>query len=153
MHYYSTRGEGPASLDEALVRGIAGDGGLYLPEKLPAFSPGDFQGAGTIPQVAAALLEPFFEGSSLARVLPDILAETFAFPIPASRLPVAGGNLSLLELYHGPTAAFKDVGAGFLAACLTRLEGDEASPLTILVATSASYCSPTAGCLSGRRIS
>jgi threonine synthase len=136
MHYYSTRGEGPASLDEALVRGIAGDGGLYLPEKLPAFSPGDFQGAGTIPQVAAALLEPFFEGSSLARALPDILAETFAFPIPASRLPVAGGNLSLLELYHGPTAAFKDVGAGFLAACLTRLEGDEASPLTILVATS-----------------
>ena len=136
MRYYSTRGEGPASLDETLVRGIAGDGGLYLPEKLPVFSPADFQDADTIPQVAAVLLRPFFGGSSLAGSLPDILAETFGFPIPATSLPVADGNLSLLELYHGPTAAFKDVGAGFLAACLTRLEGDEASPLTILVATS-----------------
>jgi threonine synthase len=136
MQYYSTRGEGPASLDEALVRGIAGDGGLYLPETLPAFEPGDFAKADTIPTVAAVLLEPFFDGSSLAGALPDILDETFGFPIPATPLPVADGNLSLLELYHGPTAAFKDVGAGFLAACLTRLEGDEASPLTILVATS-----------------
>jgi threonine synthase len=136
MHYYSTRGEGPASLDEALVRGIAGDGGLYLPETLPAFAPGDFDETATIPQLAAVLLEPFFVGSSLVGALPDILDETFGFPIPATPLPVPDGNLSLLELYHGPTAAFKDVGAGFLAACLTRLEGDEASPLTILVATS-----------------
>ena len=51
-------------------------------------------------------------------------------------LPSATGRAGLLELYHGPTAAFKDVGAGFLAACLTRLEGDKSAPLTILVATS-----------------
>jgi threonine synthase len=136
VRYFSTRGEGPASLDEALVKGIAGDGGLYLPERLPEFTPDEFQDARTIPDVAAVLLEPFFSESSLASVLPGILAETFGFRIPSTPLPSAGGSVSLLELYHGPTAAFKDVGAGFLAACLTRLEGDEDSPLTILVATS-----------------
>ena len=136
MRYRSTRGEGPATLDEALVRGIAGDGGLYIPETLPTFSSGDFSSAGTIQQVATVLLEPFFAESSLRPELDAILAETFSFPIPTTPLPTTQGNASLLELYHGPTAAFKDVGAGFLAACLTRLEGDEASPLTILVATS-----------------
>lgn len=136
MRYFSTRGEGPASLDEALVRGIASDGGLYLPERLPGFEPADFADARTIPAVAALLLAPFFEESTLAPALPDILAETFSFPIPVTPLPSEDGNVALLELYHGPTAAFKDVGAGFLAACLTRLEGDEKSPLTILVATS-----------------
>ena len=136
MHYVSTRGEGPATLDEALVRGIAGDGGLYLPEALPTFSANRFSAAETLPQVATVLLEPFLADSSLRPELDSVLAETFSFPIPATPLPAAQGNASLLELYHGPTAAFKDVGAGFLAACLTRLEGDEASPLTILVATS-----------------
>ena len=136
MLYVSTRGEGPATLDEALVRGIAGDGGLYLPESLPDLGTGDFTAARTLPQVAAVLLEPFFAASSLGSDLADILAETFSFPIPSTPLPTADGSASLLELYHGPTAAFKDVGAGFLAACLTRLEGDTASPLTILVATS-----------------
>jgi len=136
MRYRSTRGEGPATLDQVLVRGIAGDGGLYLPEALPTFSADDFKVAETIRQVAAVLLEPFFAESSLRSDLDTILAETFSFPIPTTSLPTAAGNASLLELYHGPTAAFKDVGAGFLAACLTRLEGDVTSPLTILVATS-----------------
>ncbi len=136
MHYHSTRGAGPATLDEALVNGIAGDGGLYLPEALPTFSVADFTGADTIPQVASTLLAPFFDGSSLRPDLDAILGETFHFPIPVTSLPATQGSASLLELFHGPTAAFKDVGAGFLAACLTRLEGDEASPLTILVATS-----------------
>jgi threonine synthase len=136
MRYFSTRGEGPASLDEALVNGIAGDGGLYMPEALPSFQAADFDGASTIPEVARVSLTPFFEGSSLAPDLEQILAETFSFPIPAVPLDVPEGNAALLELFHGPTAAFKDVGAGFLAACLSRLEGDTNDPLTILVATS-----------------
>jgi len=136
MRYVSTRGDGPATLDEALVNGIAGDGGLYLPDKLPTFSADDFSAVETIPQVAAVLLEPFFVNSSLRPELGAVLAETFGFRIPVTPLPTEQGHASLLELYHGPTAAFKDVGAGFLAACLTRLEGDETSPLTILVATS-----------------
>lgn len=136
MNYFSTRGAGPVTLDEALVSGIARDGGLFLPEQLPEFTVGDFAAAGSIPEVAALLMLPFFSGSALRDDLKAILEETFGFPIPVTPLPVEQGSAGLLELYHGPTAAFKDVGAGFLAACLTRLEGDNTSPLTILVATS-----------------
>jgi threonine synthase len=137
MQFVSTRGDTPVSLDAALVNGIAEDGGLYVPIELPTFSVEDFAGASTILRVASILLRPYFTGSSLLEDLEQILAETFSFPIPATPLPSGDGNVSLLELYHGPTAAFKDVGAGFLAACLSRLEGDAASsPLTILVATS-----------------
>ena len=136
MKYFSTRGAGPVSLDDALRLGIASDGGLFLPEALPRFEVSDFDGAQTIPAVAHVLLQPFFAGSALAGDLDSILAETFSFPIPATPLPAAGRDVSLLELYHGPTVAFKDVGAGFLAACLSRLEGDVENPLTILVATS-----------------
>ena len=136
MQYFSTRGAGPVSLDEALVSGIAADGGLFLPERLPQFTAAEFAGARSIPAVAGQLLEPFFAGSALHDDLQTILGETFGFPIPVTPLPAGNGYAGLLELYHGPTAAFKDVGAGFLSACLTRLEGDEADPLTILVATS-----------------
>ena len=134
MRYLSTRGAGPVSLDEALVAGIAEDGGLYVPASLPRFETGDFDGATTLIDVARIFFEPFFEGSALAGDLDGVLAETYRFPIP--RTPLPGGDWSLLELFHGPTAAFKDVGAGFLAACLGRLEGDVDAPLTILVATS-----------------
>jgi len=136
MRYFSTRGSGPVTLDDALRKGIADDGGLFLPEQLPTFSTGDFDGADSPASVAAILLRPFFEGSGLVDGLADILAETFSFPIPVTPLNADKRKVSLLELYHGPTAAFKDVGAGFLAACLTRLEGDPDAPLTILVATS-----------------
>ncbi len=136
MRFVSTRGGPEVSLDKALVNGIAPDGGLYVPVELPTFSVDDFTAAATLPEVAIVLLQPFFTDSSLRDELADVLAETFSFPIPVTPLPNGGSRAGLLELYHGPTAAFKDVGAGFLAACLTRLEGDESLPLTILVATS-----------------
>jgi len=136
VKYFSTRGAGPVSLDEALRNGIASDGGLFLPERLPSFRTADFDTAESISEVAAILLRPFFAGSALAGDIGVILDETFSFPIPVAPLATDAQDTSLLELYHGPTAAFKDVGAGFLAACLSRLEGDTASPLTVLVATS-----------------
>ena len=150
MRYFSTRGAGPVLLDDALRLGIASDGGLFLPEKLPRFDTAAFDGAETIPAVAQVLLEPFFEGSSLAGDLEAILAETYRFPIPATVLPVDGHDVALLELYHGPTVAFKDVGAGFLAACLSRLEGDVNDPLTILVATSGDTGGAVAAAFDGR---
>jgi threonine synthase len=134
VKFVSTRGDGPVSLDEALVKGIANDGGLFLPASVPAFDESDFENASDIADVARVLLAPFFAESGLRDDLESILAETFSFAIPVRGLP--NGKSSILELFHGPTAAFKDIGAGFLAACLTRLAGDEASPLTILVATS-----------------
>ena len=135
LKYFSTRGTGPVSLDDALRAGIAADGGLFLPESLPRFQVENFAAADTIVDVAETLLAPFFVGSSLDDHLRVILTETFSFPIETRLLPL-DGDVSLLELFHGPTSAFKDVGAGFLAACLSRLDGDTDSPLTILVATS-----------------
>ena len=136
MRYLSTRGAAKVTLDEALISGIAADGGLFVPETLPTFDAGAFEAADSTLDIAKILLTPFFEGSTLAGQLDQVLAETFAFPIPLTSLSSENANVSLLELFHGPTAAFKDVGAGFLAACLARLEKSAATPLTILVATS-----------------
>lgn len=136
MIFQSTRGSQRVSLDEALVQGLAEDGGLFLPQELPRFKTDEFAGAETAAETAQILLQPFFSESVLAADLNEITAETFRFPLPVTGLPVNGGYVGLLELYHGPTAAFKDIGAGFLAACLSRLQGDTDKPLTILVATS-----------------
>jgi len=136
VKFRSTRGEKTVTLDEALIQGIAEDGGLYLPDELPAFSIEEFSGAQATGDIAKILLQPFFESSTLLSALDEIIAETFSFPLPVTALPVQEGSAGLLELYHGPTAAFKDVGAGFLAACMSRLEGEPDNPLTILVATS-----------------
>ena len=136
MEYRSTRGAPAVTLDAALVQGIAEDGGLFLPVELPQFSIADFEDGSSLHEIAAIFLRPLFAGSSLAGDLDEIIAETFAFPLPVSRLPLQSGYCGILELFHGPTAAFKDVGARFLAACLSRLEGDPQKPLTILVATS-----------------
>ncbi len=135
MKFRSTRGTSLHSLDEALLRGIAEDGGLFVPETLPMFELEDFKAGASLADTAATVLRPFFAASSLIDSLEQIAAETFHFPIPLTKLATDDDNAWMLELYHGPTAAFKDVGAGFLAACLSRLHtGDR--PLTILVATS-----------------
>ena len=150
MRYLSTRGAGPVSLDDALRQGLADDGGLFLPERLPEFSLEDFAGCDSVQDIAAVLLKPFFGASALERELGAVIAETFRFELPLSRLDTAAGTADLLELYHGPTAAFKDVGAGFLAACLSRLEADTQAPLTILVATSGDTGGAVAAAFDGR---
>lgn len=133
MRYVSTRGgAAPVGLSAAIAAGLAPDGGLYVPERMPRIGAPPLDGylAGT----AVRMLEPFFEGDALAPELPAICAEAFAFPAPRRELRIDGAHL--LELFHGPTAAFKDFGARFLAACLHRLRGAADRPLTILVATS-----------------
>lgn len=149
MKYRSTRGGQTVTLEEALLAGIAHDGGLFVPERLPAFSGGDFAGDETLAAVARRLLAPFFDGSALAPELEAVLAETFSFPIPLRELP-GTGRRHLLELFHGPTAAFKDVGAGFLAACLSRLQAAAEKPVTILVATSGDTGGAVAAAFDGR---
>jgi threonine synthase len=133
MRYISTRGgAAPTRLSDAIAAGIAPDGGLYVPETMPTvpLPPANGSLAGT----ALRMLEPFFEGDPLEDDLPAICAEAFAFPAPRRELHMEGAHV--LELFHGPTAAFKDFGARFLAACLSRLRRDSDRPLTILVATS-----------------
>jgi threonine synthase len=141
MKYVSSRGESPAvSFCAALAQGLAPDCGLYITERWPTIPRGDFDGATTLPEVAAVLLRPFVEGDTTAPQLGDIVREAFDFPAPLA--PVTqDGELSVLELFHGPTAAFKDFGARFLAASLARIRprlSKECTekPLNILVATS-----------------
>jgi threonine synthase len=150
MKFVSTRGGHVASLDEALLCGMATDGGLFVPDNWPAIPVERFSAAESMQQVAGLFLAPFFAGSRLESSLGEIIEETFCFPIPLRPLPVPHGNVSLLELFHGPTAAFKDVGAAFLAACLGRLEGSTASPLTILVATSGDTGGAVAAAFDGK---
>lgn len=133
--YVSTRGGSDAvSLSAAIAAGLAPDGGLYVPEALPEISAGAFDPRGTLADTAATLLAPFFAGDALSDQLRTICAESLNLDTPLRALPQ--GNAHVLELFHGPTAAFKDVGARFLAACMRRLPRDDARPLTILVATS-----------------
>jgi threonine synthase len=130
MRFVSTRGGAPAvGLSEAIRAGAAPDGGLYLPEEIPtAMAAADLPLAG----FAAAMLAPFFAGDPLEGALPAICAEAFDVPIPIVAPDPARPSLRALELFHGPTGAFKDFGARFLAGCFARL----GEPLTILVATS-----------------
>jgi len=133
--YLSTRGRSPAAtISSAIAAGLAPDGGLYVPEALPRLDPARFDPNGSLADTAATLLAPFFAGDPLADALPAICREALDFDTPLRPLPPH--DACMLELFHGPTAAFKDVGARFLAACLRRLPRADARPLSILVATS-----------------
>jgi len=135
LRYLSTRGRSPAvTISGAIAVGLAPDGGLYVPETLPRLDATSFNPNGTLADTAATLLAPFFAGDPLAAELPAICREALDFETPLRPLPQR--DAFVLELFHGPTAAFKDVGARFLAACLRRLPREDARPLTILVATS-----------------
>jgi threonine synthase len=136
MKLISTRNPNvQATVSEALRRGIAPDGGLYVPETLPSLTLAAFPKTNDLPVLAHAFLTPFFAGDPLASQLRDIVQEAFDFPVPLVRLATPQ-DVSLLELFHGPTAAFKDFGARFLAGCLARLHQKSERTLTILVATS-----------------
>jgi threonine synthase len=150
MRYVSTRGHStdkpaPAvGFGAALTQGLAPDGGLYIPESWPELPLSAFEGANTLAEVAAVFLKPFAAGDAIAPEIDAIVREAFDFPAPL--VPVNDdASLSVLELFHGPTAAFKDFGARFLAASLARLRASDGrpqpaaeprKPLNILVATS-----------------
>ncbi len=133
MNFISTRNAAPAAtLSQAIAAGLAPDGGLYVPKALPA--PRELAPGRDIAETAATLLAPFFADDGLEGELAAICREAFDFPAPLRALGTPSDHV--LELFHGPTAAFKDFGARFLAASMARLRRSEAKPLTILVATS-----------------
>ena len=150
MEFTSTRDPAQvAGFAAALLQGLAPDGGLYVPRTWPTVSPDSFGKESDLPGVASRLVTPFAEGDALAGSLPDITRDAFNFPAPL--VPVGTtGRLSVLELFHGPTAAFKDFGARFLAACMARLRRPEQRPLTILVATSGDTGGAVAAAFHGR---
>ena len=136
MKFISTRGgASAATLSGSIADGIARDGGLYVPERLPALSAEAFPRAEALESIGRHLLGPFASGDSLEPHLDSICRHAFNFPAPLVCLNRTPGPASALELFHGPTCAFKDFGARFLAASLERIhQGDR--KLTLLVATS-----------------
>ncbi|MFK7955333.1 MAG: threonine synthase [Lysobacterales bacterium] len=132
MNFHSTRGGPPIPLADAVLQGLAPDGGLYVPNHFPRRQPHEFDPESDLASIGEQLIRPFFADDELADGLRDICHEALNFPVPI--VETADPDLSILELFHGPTAAFKDVGARFLAACLSRLSGDQQP--TVMVATS-----------------
>jgi threonine synthase len=133
MRCHSTRNAArQVALSQALKEGLAPDGGLYVPERVAPAAADRLEPG--LPALAAGILEPYFAGDALEPELAAIAREAFTFEAPLVGLP-ADEDLAVLELFHGPTAAFKDFGARFLAASLARL-AKGGRPLTILVATS-----------------
>lgn len=137
MHYISTRNaQHRVLLGEAIAQGIAPDGGLFVPESFPHFVPHQFDGETGLAEIGTRLIAPFAAGDPLAEELPEICRAAFDFPAPLVPLPEAPAPASVLELFHGPTSAFKDFGARFLAECLARIRRGATKKLTVLVATS-----------------
>lgn len=136
MRCLSTRGGAPpVDFRSAVLAGLAPDGGLYVPESWPRLSPEAWRklrGA-SLAEIGAATMGAFMDGSIERDALHDLLAEAFNFPVPVVPLTDA---LAIVELFHGPTFAFKDFGARVLARLMSRWHTDDAHPLTVLVATS-----------------
>jgi threonine synthase len=146
MPFVSTRGIAPAQgIDGTLIAGLAPDGGLYVPAEIPQLDAREMEriGTGSLAQSAAVVLAPFFVDSRLRDALPDLCARAFDFDAPLRAMRNA--NDYTLELFHGPTAAFKDYAARFLAECLSALRTPDAPMTTILVATSGDTGAAVAG--------
>ncbi len=150
MTFVSTRASDVrAGLSQAIVEGLATGGGLYVPERVAALSPDALPDRLALDALAPPLLKPFASGDPLEADLDAICRDAFVFPAPLVRLAGTPGPASVLELFHGPTCAFKDFGARFLAASLERIRRD-GERLTILVATSGDTGSAVAAAFHGR---
>ncbi|MDP9083068.1 MAG: threonine synthase [Pseudomonadota bacterium] len=124
------------TLSEAIAQGLAPDGGLYIPTRLPSVDPGALGGLSSLPDIARAALAGFFDADRLQPVLGQIVDAALDMNAPTTAVEGCADPLFALELFHGPTAAFKDFGARFLAESLQRLQEGAEQPMTILVATS-----------------
>lgn len=137
MEYYSTNHKTRnVSLREAVVKGLAADRGLFMPEKIPALPAAFFKNIGqlSLQEISYAVANTLFGGDMDSSELKDIVYDTLNFDIP---LVHVNGDIYSLELFHGPTAAFKDVGARFMARLLGYFNrSTSANTVNVLVATS-----------------
>lgn len=149
MKFVSTRKKAPkVSASEAILQGLAPDGGLYVPESFPSLANLNINEISSYPELAFEVMAPFFEGDILKPYLAEICVDAFNFPVPL--VPLRGEE-TILELYHGPTAAFKDFGARFLAASMEKLLEMQQRKLTILVATSGDTGGAVAAAFANRK--
>ncbi len=136
MKYYSTNGKSaPASLKDAVIRGLAPDRGLYMPERIVPMPKGFFADMAEMDfkEIATAVARNFFGEDIEEKALERIVRDTLSFDTPAVKVT---DRIHSLELFHGPTLAFKDVGARFMARLLAYFNEGESRTVNVLVATS-----------------
>jgi len=136
MQYYSLNNKAHSvSFEAAIVRGLAPDGGLYFPESITPLPQTFFDKIEqfSYPEIAFQAIKQFVGDAIPADILRQILEETLNFEFPLVPL---GDSIYALELFHGPTLAFKDVGARFMSRCLGYFNRNNNHDVTVLVATS-----------------
>ncbi|MDH3455227.1 MAG: threonine synthase [Gemmatimonadota bacterium] len=136
VRYVSTGGSAPRTdLRTALFRGLAPDGGLYMPQPLVPFTQRELDAlrGGPLRQTAVAVGERLLDGGLSTEMLEAVWQDGLNFPIPLIEL---SERVFVLEVFHGPTLAFKDVGARCMARLMAKLARTEGQSLTVLVATS-----------------
>jgi threonine synthase len=141
MQYISTRGEAPAlGFSDALLAGLARDGGLYLPQEWPQFGADDIRALRGLsyPEIATRLLTPFTGGEIDGKTFSTIVQEAYAAFRHEAVCPLTqtGANEFVLELFHGPTLAFKDVAMQLLARLMDHVLARRGERATIVGATS-----------------
>ena len=135
MRYYSTRNKNePVNFAIAALAGLAPDGGLFVPEEIPQYTQTVLSSLGTMDyrDIAFETIKLYVQGEIPDAVLEDIVQSAYPFTAPL----ISVADRFVLELFHGPTAAFKDFGARFMARAFAYLRRNEEKPLHILVATS-----------------
>lgn len=136
MKFYSTNGSvAPVSFEEAIFKGLPDDNGLFMPESIPELPSSFFDEIDTmsLPEIGFEVIKQFVDGEISDEDLKAIIEDTLSFDIPVKKIKK---GVYSLELFHGPTLAFKDVGARFLARTLSHFTQKEEKKLTVLVATS-----------------
>lgn len=136
MHYYSTNHQSPkVDFKQATINGQAPDKGLYFPEQIPVLPKEFIENISNYSnnEIAYQVIKPYVGDAIPEQVLRKIVNETINFDIPLVKVTDA---IFSLELYHGPTLAFKDIGARFMSRCLGYFVKDLSKKVTVLVATS-----------------
>lgn len=136
MRYYSTRDHSRTySLKDAVMQGLAPDGGLFLPSEITPLPRAFFNNISqmTLGEIAYVISNTFFSKEIDSEIIKSIVADSLSFDIPIKQIGTS--PISAIELFHGPTLAIKDIGARFMARLL-RHYIDPASPINLLVATS-----------------
>ena len=151
MFYHSTRNENlKVDWSEALMQGLCPQGGLFIPTEWPRLPDHLFypDPQRSLPELAAELLQPYFCPSLSPETLRAICERAFNFPIPVKQLT---SELYMLELFHGPTRAFKDVGARFLAELMAHLAASRKKAIHIITATSGDTGGAVAAAFANRK--
>lgn len=136
MLYYSTnKNTSKVSLKEAVIKGLANDSGLFMPERINLFSSDFFDSVHhlSFQEIAYEVAQKFFGEDVDPKSLKEIVFDTLQFDCPVVKVKE---NIFSLELFHGPTLAFKDVGARFMARLLRYFLGENEKSVNVLVATS-----------------